>query len=117
MHPSLSNREPAVNLSALQASIAVVVAVTAAAVLATTQAQPASAEQLAAALTAPIEDDTEVRVDMVKPEAVGAGQLVFVSVQGGNEAARVERAARVRQQMAALGVRQDRLFIEEATAP
>jgi phosphoribosylcarboxyaminoimidazole (NCAIR) mutase len=109
--------EPSMNLSALQAALAVVVAVTASVVLATTAAPAENAERLAAALTAPADDRTSVRLEVIRAEGEDRNELVVVAVQGGDEAARLERAARVRQQLAALGVPTESVFIEGAEGP
>lgn len=64
-------------------------------------------------------DETEVRIDVIDMQTSAtspANELVIVSLDGGDAAAQQARAMHVRRQLGAMGLAQDRIYVEGADA-
>lgn len=64
-------------------------------------------------------DGSEVRIDVIDmktSEASPANELVIVSLDGGDAAAQHARAMHVRRQLGAMGLAQDRIYVEGSSA-
>lgn len=60
-------------------------------------------------------DETEVRIDVIDMQTSAtspANELVIVSLDGGDAAAQQARAMHVRRQLGAMGLAQDRIYVE-----
>ena len=69
--------------------------------------------------TAAESDETEVRVDVIDTQTSGnaaSSELVIVSLDGGDAASQQARAMHVRRQLGAMGLAQDRIYVEGGAA-